>query len=60
LEETKFQNCERTYSDMLQNQSQNFLRVSRDCALVFHHKGPSKHNHACITLVNVCLIQIIC
>jgi len=45
---------------MLQNQSQNFLRVSHDCVLVFHHKGPLKHNHACITLVNVCLIQMIC
>ena len=60
LEESKFQNCGRTYTDMLQNQSQNFLRVSHDCALVFHHKGPLKYNHACITLVNVCLIQLIC
>ena len=31
LEESKFQNCRRTYTDMLQNQSQNFLRVSREC-----------------------------
>jgi len=31
LEESKFQNCGRTYTDMLQNQSQNFLRVSREC-----------------------------
>jgi hypothetical protein len=60
FEEIKFQNCGRTYTDMLQNQSQNFLRVSRDCALVFHHTGPLKYNHACITLVNVCLLQLIC
>ena len=60
LEESKFQNCGRTYTDMLQNQSQTFLRVFHDCALVSHHKGSLKYNHACITLVNVSLIQLLC